>query len=76
MAGLLEHKKTAAEVVKLARSNRKIAAAELLRGVFQDFTEMHGDQLAGDDPAIIGGLAYLDQQPVTVIATNKGKTVA
>ena len=76
MAGLLEHKKTAAEVVKLARSNRKIAAAELLRGVFQDFTEMHGDQLAGDDPAIIGGLAYLDRQPVTVIATNKGKTAA
>lgn len=76
MAGLLEHQKTAAEIVKLARSERKISAAELLQGIFQDFTEMHGDQLAGDDPAIIGGLAYLDQRAVTVIATNKGETAA
>ena len=35
--------------------------------------EMHGDRYFGDDPAILGGVAYLDGQPVTVIGVQKGK---
>ena len=34
---------------------------------------MHGDRYFGDDPAILGGVAYLDGQPVTVIGVQKGK---
>lgn len=74
MASLLDRKKTAAQVVALARSDEKIAASALLKGIFTDFTELHGDQEGADDSAIIGGLAYLAEQPVTVIATNKGQT--
>ena len=37
-----------------------------------DFTEFHGDRLYGDDPAIIGGIAYFKERPVTVIAQEKG----
>lgn len=40
--------------------------------MFQDFTEFHGDRLYGDDPAIIGGIAYFKERPVTVIAQEKG----
>ncbi|WP_010579489.1 carboxyltransferase subunit alpha [Liquorilactobacillus vini] len=74
MSGLLDHKKTAAEIVKLARSDDKVSVKFLLTEIFQDFIEFHGDRVYGDDPAIIGGLAYLNQQPVTVISTNKGQT--
>jgi acetyl-CoA carboxylase carboxyl transferase subunit beta len=42
--------------------------------VFDGFWELHGDRLFGDDPAIMGGLALLDGQPVTVIGIQKGRT--
>lgn len=35
--------------------------------------EFHGDRYFRDDPAIVGGVAYLDGQPVTVIGIQKGK---
>ena len=40
---------------------------------FDEFMEMHGDRYFRDDPAIVGGIAYLDGQPVTVIGVHKGK---
>ncbi|ULQ49156.1 carboxyltransferase subunit alpha [Liquorilactobacillus nagelii] len=73
MASLLDRKKTAAQVVALARSDEKISAQVLLKGIFTEFIEFHGDRGFADDPAIIGGLAYLNEQPVTVIVTNKGQ---
>ncbi|MCK4846994.1 MAG: acetyl-CoA carboxylase carboxyltransferase subunit alpha, partial [Deltaproteobacteria bacterium] len=41
---------------------------------FEDFVELHGDRLYGDDPAIVGGLATLDGTPVVVIGQQKGRT--
>ncbi len=35
--------------------------------------ELHGDRLYSDDKAIVGGIAYLDDMPVTVIGEQKGK---
>jgi acetyl-CoA carboxylase carboxyl transferase subunit alpha len=43
--------------------------------VFDDFTELHGDRAFGDDPAIIGGLAFLAGRPVTILAHQKGRTL-
>ncbi len=37
--------------------------------------EAHGDRSFRDDPAIIGGIGFLDGQPVTVIADHKGKDI-
>ncbi|GET19601.1 acetyl-CoA carboxylase carboxyltransferase subunit alpha [Ligilactobacillus agilis] len=78
MVSLFERKqkvaKSAAEVVKAARSEDKITAPELIKGVFDDFFELHGDRTGADDPAIIGGIGYLGNQAVTVIAIDKGKT--
>ncbi|MBQ8833534.1 MAG: acetyl-CoA carboxylase carboxyl transferase subunit alpha [Oscillospiraceae bacterium] len=42
--------------------------------IFKDFTELHGDRRFGDDPAIVGGVAWLGDTPVTVIAIEKGHT--
>ncbi|KAI4454081.1 pyruvate carboxylase subunit a [Holotrichia oblita] len=42
-------------------------------GLFNGFIELHGDRGFGDDKAIIGGVAYMDKQPVTVIGIERGK---
>ena len=65
---------TAAEIVKAARDKNKISARELIVNVFDDFYELHGDRVMEDDPAMIGGIALFNGQPVTVIATDKGTT--
>lgn len=60
--------------VKAARSVDRPSAAEYIDIIFDDFFELHGDRLYGDDHAVIGGVAYLDGQPVTVIGIQKGKS--
>lgn len=62
--------------VLAARSSEKISIQALIKGVFDDFYELHGDHYYGDDPAVIGGLARLNGQTVTVIGIQKGQTVA
>lgn len=63
-----------AEVVKKSREDR-FMARELINGIFDDFIELHGDCLYGDDKSVIGGLARLKGQPVTVIAIDKGTDI-
>lgn len=60
--------------VKLARDSRRPTGLDYIRNVFRDFTEFHGDRCCGDDPAIVGGIARLKGNPVTVIAMEKGHT--
>ncbi|SPC39142.1 acetyl-CoA carboxylase carboxyltransferase subunit alpha [Latilactobacillus fuchuensis] len=64
----------AAEIVAGARSPQKITTEQLLTGLFDDLLVFHGDRVGGEDPAIIGGVATFQGQPVTVIATDKGTT--
>ena len=65
-------KKSAWEHVSLARSKERPTGKDYLPWLFDYFTELHGDRLFGDDPALIGGIAYLAGKPVTVIAQEKG----
>lgn len=58
--------------VLLSRRKNRPVGSDYIRMLFQDFTEFHGDCLYGDDPAIIGGIAYFKERPVTVIAQEKG----
>lgn len=58
--------------VLLSRRKNRPVGSDYIRMLFQNFTEFHGDRLYGDDPAIIGGIAYFKEQPVTVIAQEKG----
>lgn len=62
--------------LRAIRGNTRASATEYIEGIFTDFTEMHGDRRFGDDPAIVGGLAYFDGEPVTVIAIEKGRDLA
>lgn len=59
--------------VQLARKNGRLTALEYIDALFDDFTELHGDRLYGDDGAIAGGIAFYGEQAVTVIGQQKGR---
>ena len=60
--------------VKLARSGGRPTGLDYIQQIFQGFIELHGDRRYADDPAIVGGVARLQGQPVTVLAMEKGHT--
>ena len=55
-----------------ARAKGRPTSLEFITNIFEDFYELHGDRLFGDDPAVIGGLARLNGTPVAVIGIEKG----
>lgn len=59
--------------VKAARRVDRLASVDYMEQIFENFMEFHGDRQFRDDPAIVGGVASLDGQPVTVIGVHKGK---
>ncbi len=65
---------TAYERVKLARDNHRPTGLDYIKHIFNGFIEMHGDRRYADDPAVVAGIARLDDTPVTVIAIEKGHT--
>jgi acetyl-CoA carboxylase carboxyl transferase subunit alpha len=64
---------TAYQRVQLARHPRRPFTLDYIQRICTDFTELHGDRHFGDDPAIVGGLAFLDTRPVMVIGQQKGR---
>ncbi|WP_425394071.1 acetyl-CoA carboxylase carboxyltransferase subunit alpha [Actinokineospora inagensis] len=61
------------DVVKLARHPGRPNALGYIERVFTRFVPLHGDRWSGDDEAIVGGLAWLDESPVVVIGHCKGR---
>lgn len=68
-----EKMKSASDIIALARQTKRETPLDYFETLFTDFFECHGDRLYGDDQAIVGGLAYLEQLPVTVIGIQKGR---
>ena len=67
--------KSAWDKVHEARQMGRLQTKDYIETVFDDFMEFHGDRYFRDDPAIIGGIAWLDGQPVTVIGIQKGSSM-
>lgn len=61
------------QVTQLARHPQRPYTRYYIDSVFTDFDELHGDRLYGDDSAIIGGIARLDDKPIMVIGHEKGR---
>ncbi|MET3290970.1 UNVERIFIED_CONTAM: acetyl-CoA carboxylase alpha subunit [Brevibacillus sp. OAP136] len=59
--------------VQLSRHPQRPTTLDYINHIFTDFIEFHGDRLFGDDMAIVGGIAYLDGRPITVIGHQKRK---
>lgn len=66
-------KLTAWERQLLIREKDRPTINDYIPLVFDEFYELHGDRLYGDDHAILGGIARIDDMPVTVIAEVKGR---
>lgn len=59
--------------VEIARHSLRPTARYYIDAMIEGFIELHGDRLYGDDPALIGGLGYLNGRAVTVLAQEKGR---
>jgi acetyl-CoA carboxylase carboxyl transferase subunit alpha len=66
-------KLTAWQRVQLARHPRRPYTLDLIPLLTEDFVELHGDRLFGDDHAIVGGLARLEGRPIVVVGHQKGR---
>lgn len=65
--------RSAWEKVKGVRQVDRPSASDYISYIFDNFVEAHGDRAFHDDAAMVGGLAFIDGQAVTVIADEKGK---
>ena len=63
------------ERVELARHSDRPRTLDYINLIFDNFTALHGDRFFGDDPAMIGGIGFIDGMPVTVIGTQKGRNL-
>jgi acetyl-CoA carboxylase carboxyl transferase subunit alpha len=59
--------------VQIARHISRPHTLEYIRGLCDDFVELHGDRRYGDDPALIGGVASFEGRTVVVLGHQKGK---
>ncbi|MDT5024115.1 MAG: acyl-CoA carboxylase subunit beta [Micromonosporaceae bacterium] len=69
----------AAPVARLLRDARAIGRPTTLEyawRIFDEFVELHGDRLAGDDPAMVGGLGCLNGCWAVVLGHQKGNDTA
>ena len=61
------------QISQLSRHPGRPYTLDYIEHIFTDFHELHGDRAYADDPAIVCGLARLDEQPVMIIGHQKGR---
>ncbi|UQN08211.1 acetyl-CoA carboxylase carboxyltransferase subunit alpha [Deinococcus sp. QL22] len=61
------------ERVQLARAPGRPTALDYVELLATEFTELHGDRVYGDDPALIGGPARWQGRPVMLLLQQKGR---
>ncbi|HEB98672.1 MAG TPA: acetyl-CoA carboxylase carboxyl transferase subunit alpha [Thiotrichales bacterium] len=66
-------KLSAWQISQLARHPQRPYTLDYIEKIFTDFEELHGDRAFADDPAIVGGVARLEGEPVIVIGHQKGR---
>ena len=64
---------TAWQRVQIARHPSRPYCLDYIQMLTSDFIELHGDRSFADDKAIVGGLAYLQQQKIMIIGHQKGR---
>jgi acetyl-CoA carboxylase carboxyl transferase subunit alpha len=66
-------KLSAWQVAQVARHAQRPYALDYIQNTFTHFEELHGDRAFADDPALVGGLARFNGQPVMVLGHQKGR---
>ncbi len=67
--------RTAWERMEVIREKNRPTINDYIPLLFDEYFEMHGDRLFGDDGAITAGVASFCGRPVTVIAQVKGRNL-
>jgi acetyl-CoA carboxylase carboxyl transferase subunit alpha len=61
--------------IQIARHSLRPYSADYIKLIFENFTELHGDRVFGDDQAILCGIAEINGKSVVVIGHQKGRTL-
>ena len=61
------------QISQVSRHPGRPYTLDYVEHLFTEFHELHGDRTFADDPAIVCGLARLDNQPVMIIGHQKGR---
>ncbi|MBU0581148.1 MAG: acetyl-CoA carboxylase carboxyltransferase subunit alpha, partial [Candidatus Margulisbacteria bacterium] len=64
---------TPTQILQIARHQERPTTLDYINLIFKDFIELKGDRYFANDNAVVGGPAFLDDQPVMVIGIQKGK---
>ena len=64
------------QISLMARHPLRPYTEDYIKYIFTDFDELHGDRYFADDQALLGGVAYLDDQPVMIIGHQKGRSTS
>ena len=59
--------------VQIARLPERPTSLDYIPMIFDSFIDLHGDRNFRDDPAMIGGIGYLNGKAVTVVGQQRGK---
>ena len=59
--------------VQLARHAKRPHSLDYIQRLITGFQEIHGDRRFGDDPAVVCGMAFFEDQPIMVIGQQKGR---
>lgn len=58
--------------VQIARHPKRFLTSDYISVITQDFIELHGDRMFGDDKALIGGLCTVEGKKIMLIGHQKG----
>ena len=61
--------------VELARHQERPYTLDYVERLFEDFVELRGDRLRGDDAAIVTGLARFNGRTVALVGHQKGRDI-
>ncbi len=61
------------KIVELSRNEKRPQTIDYIQAISDDFIELCGDRLKGDDRSILAGLATINGKTVAVMGHNKGK---
>ena len=75
MDKIIETKLTAWDIVQIARHADRPNITTYIEKMCDDFVELHGDRLFGDDRGLIGGFATIGKERVVLIGHRKGRGV-
>lgn len=75
MAKKTQMKTSAWDIVQIARHAERPNITDYIRLLSEDFVELHGDRLFGDDRGLIGGFATIGNEKVMLIGHRKGRGI-